>query len=227
MMKNYTFLIIVSVTLFGYNPASRAQQAAKGDTGLIKIETSLGDLVVRLYNETPEHRINMLKLISEEFYQDHLFHRVIKDFMIQGGDPHSVNADKGQRLGTGGPGYTIPAEFNENLFHKKGAIAAARPGDQVNPEKRSSGSQFYIVQGRVFSLEELKFMEQQGIHAPFSNEAMETYTSVGGTPHLDGAYTVFGEVIEGLNIIDTLASVTTDTYDRPLDDIVYTISVVK
>jgi len=146
--------------------------------------------------------------------------------MIQGGDPHSVRAAKGQRLGTGGPGYTIPAEFNKNLIHKKGALAAARQGDNVNPEKASSGSQFYIVQGRVFTREELDLMAQRGMITP-ENEVIETYTTVGGTPHLDGDYTVFGEVIEGLDVLDRIAGVKTDAYDRPLEDVVYNISIVR
>ncbi len=193
---------------------------------LIKIETTMGDMVIRLYNQTPAHRDNMLKLIEKGFYDGQLFHRVIKDFMIQGGDPHSVGAERGQRLGTGGPGYTLPAEFREDLFHKKGALAAAREGDQMNPEKASSGSQFYIVQGRLFTVDMLKALEQRR-SSPFTPEAIEAYTTVGGTPHLDGAYTVFGEVVEGIEILDSIASVPTDAYNRPLEDVVFTISLVK
>ena len=193
---------------------------------LIKFETSLGDMVVKLYNETPLHRDNMIKLIEEDFFKGQLFHRVIADFMIQGGDPHSVGAQKGQRLGNGGPGYTVPAEFNETLIHKKGALAAARKGDQVNPAKESSGSQFYLVQGTVFSAEDLNLMAQRGM-VNLGAEAIKIYTTLGGTPHLDGSYTVFGEVVEGLEVLDRIAAVKTDTYDRPIEDVVYAISLVE
>ena len=169
---------------------------------LIKIETSLGDITVRLYDETPKHRDNIIKLAEDGYFKDQIFHRVISNFMIQGGDPHSVGAQQGQRLGTGGPGYTVPAEFNSKLFHKKGVLSAARRGDDVNPEKESSGSQFYIVQGRVLTVDELMVLEQRGVHTAFSEEEVEAYTSDGGTPHLDGGYTVFGEVVEGLELID-------------------------
>jgi len=189
-------------------------------------ETSKGNMVVKLYNETPAHRDNMIKLIKEGFYKDQLFHRVIKDFMIQGGDPHSTGAEKGQRLGSGGPGYTVPAEFNENLIHKKGALAAARKGDSVNPEQASSGSQFYLVQGRVLSPEELNILTQRGV-AAFTEESAEIYSTLGGTPHLDGSYTVFGEVIEGLEIIDIIASSPCDAYNRPIEDVIYSISIIK
>ena len=183
-------------------------------------------MTILLYDDTPGHRDNMIKLIKEGFYNDQLFHRVIKDFMIQGGDPHSVDAEKGQRLGTGGPGYTIPAEFSSSRFHKKGALAAARMGDQVNPEKESSGSQFYIVQGRVFSREMLRQLESHR-DKPFTEDAIDAYTTLGGTPHLDGSYTVFGEVVEGLEVVDIVASLPTDSNDRPIDDVTYRITLVE
>jgi cyclophilin family peptidyl-prolyl cis-trans isomerase len=189
---------------------------------LIKIETSAGDMVVMLYDETPLHRDNMLKLAREGYYKDQLFHRVIRNFMIQGGDPNSVDAPRGQRLGAGNPGYTIPAEFRKDLFHKKGALAAARTGDQVNPQKESSGSQFYLVQGRVFTVDMLKAMEKDRPE-PFTPEEIEAYTTLGGTPHLDGSYTVFGEVVEGMNVLDSIASVPVDSYNRPLQDVVFNI----
>jgi peptidyl-prolyl cis-trans isomerase B (cyclophilin B) len=192
----------------------------------IRIRTSHGDLIVKLYNDTPIHRDNMLKLVKEGFYTDQLFHRVIKDFMIQGGDPHSVGAEKGQRLGTGGPGYTIPAEFRANRIHKKGALAAARMGDRTNPEKESSGSQFYLVQGRVFTPDMLTMMEQDR-PVPFSEEAVEAYTTVGGTPHLDGAYTVFGELVEGWEVLDRIAALATDPYNRPVEDVTFSISIAE
>lgn len=189
---------------------------------LVRIETTHGDILVMLYNETPKHRDNMLKLAGEGFYKDQLFHRVIKDFMVQGGDPHSVGADRGQRLGTGGPGYTLPAEFHKDLFHKKGALAAARLGDRVNPEKESSGSQFYLVQGRKYTIEMLKAMEQNRSE-PFTPEAIEAYTSKGGTPHLDGSYTVFGEVLQGLEVLDSIAAMPVDANNRPLQDVTFNI----
>jgi cyclophilin family peptidyl-prolyl cis-trans isomerase len=186
----------------------------------------MGNMVIELYNETPLHRDNILKLAGEGFYKEQLFHRVIKDFMIQGGDPHSVQAARGQRLGTGGPGYTIAPEFNPSLIHKKGALAAARQGDQVNPEKRSSGSQFYIVHGRVFTQDELNMISGRGMGI-FTDQAVGIYTSIGGTPHLDNSYTVFGEVVEGLEVIDRIATLSTDANDRPLEDVVYSISILR
>lgn len=226
MLKKCLFAPFVYLMFtFVFQPVSLAAQDFQNEQR-IKIETSKGTMVIKLYNETPAHRDNMIKLIREGFYKDQLFHRVIKDFMIQGGDPHSTGAEKGQRLGTGGPGYTVPAEFNEKLIHKKGALAAARQGDTANPEKASSGSQFYLVQGRVFTPEELDILTQRGV-ARFNEETTEIYTSLGGTPHLDGAYTVFGEVIEGLEIIDIIASVPCDAYNRPLEDVIYSISLIK
>jgi len=226
MLKSYLFAPIVYIMFsFVFHPVSTSGQDSNRET-LIKFETSKGNMVVKLYNETPAHRDNMIKLIKEGFYKDQLFHRVIKDFMIQGGDPHSTGAEKGQRLGSGGPGYTVPAEFNDNLIHKKGALAAARKGDSVNPEQASSGSQFYLVQGRVLSPEELNILAQRGM-AAFTEESAEIYTTLGGTPHLDGSYTVFGEVIEGLEIIDIIASSPCDAYNRPIEDVIYSISIIK
>lgn len=226
MMKKCLSLLNVSwiVVLFLSSLQLLAQQKTEGT--MIKIETSKGDMLVRLYDETPAHRDNMIKLVKEGFYNNQLFHRVIKDFMIQGGDPHSVGAPKGQRLGSGGAGYTIPAEFNPSLIHKKGALAAARKGDRSNPEQASSGSQFYLVQGRVLTPEEISFMVQQGA-ATFTEEAEKIYTTLGGTPHLDGAYTVFGEVVEGLEILDSIAALPCDAYNRPVEDVSFTISLLK
>jgi peptidyl-prolyl cis-trans isomerase B (cyclophilin B) len=217
-------IVYITLSFLFLTVSAPAQEKKTGQ--LIRIETSLGDMLVRLYDETPAHRDNMIKLINEGFYQDQLFHRVIKDFMIQGGDPHSTGAEKGQRLGTGGVGYTVPAEFHDNLIHKKGALAAARKGDSVNPEKASSGSQFYIVQGRVLRQEEIDILKQRGV-ASFTEESAEVYMTLGGTPHLDGSYTVFGEVIKGLEIIDSIASRPTDAYNRPLDDVIYSISLIE
>ena len=225
LMKKYVIGIIVSATIMACIPQLSAQLPLASPEQLIKIETIMGTMIAKLYNETPAHRDNMIKLIEEGFYDGQLFHRVIKDFMIQGGDPHSVGAQKGQRLGTGGPGYTLPAEFVEHLVHKKGALSAARQGDHANPEKRSSGSQFYIVQGKVLPPEELNLMAKRGL--ALSIDVAKMYTTTGGTPHLDGSYTVFGEVIEGIDVLDRIAESQTDSYNRPVEDVAYSISLVK
>jgi peptidyl-prolyl cis-trans isomerase B (cyclophilin B) len=146
--------------------------------------------------------------------------------MVQGGDPHSVGAEKGQRLGSGGAGYTVPAEFHKDLIHKKGALAAARKGDSDNPDQASSASQFYLVQGRVLTPEEIDILTQRGV-ASFTEESAEIYMTLGGTPHLDGSYTVFGEVIEGLEILDAIAASPCDAYDRPIEDVIYSITLIK
>lgn len=182
------------------------------------IETDYGDITIILYDETPLHRDNFIKLANDGFYDGVLFHRVIEDFMIQTGDPESKDAKPGEPLGRGGPGYTIEAEIVEGIFHKKGALAAARQGDQVNPERRSSGSQFYIVQGRVFAQQELDMFEER-LGKPFTTEQRKVYTTTGGVPHLDNQYTVFGEVIEGMEIIDKIAAVETNAQDRPVEDV--------
>jgi peptidyl-prolyl cis-trans isomerase B (cyclophilin B) len=225
-MKNYGILLFVLIILTSLDLSGQPEEQTEEQTHLIRISTTLGDMVVKLYNETPAHRDNMIKLIHEGFYSGQLFHRVIKDFMIQGGDPQSVDAEPGVRLGNGGPGYTVPAEFNPALFHKKGALAAARQGDQVNPEKESSGSQFYLVQGRIFTEDELETLRQRGM-GEISDEAAEVYKNIGGTPHLDGSYTVFGEIVEGMDVLDRIAEVPTDRFNRPLTDVVYTISLVR
>ena len=237
-----------------------------GGTYYVTLKTTMGDIKLKLYNETPLHRDNFVKLAKKGYYNGLLFHRVIKNFMIQGGDPDSRHARKGQLLGNGGPGYTIPAEIRPHLFHKKGSLAAARMGDKINPEKTSSGSQFYIVQGKTFSDQELdqiekridqtnqnaifyyfqkqvtkemksasgktdqqKLMQEVQIRAAdslehykpfhFSDIQRKTYKTTGGAPHLDGNYTVFGEVVSGMDIVDKIASMPTDNNDRPLEDI--------
>ena len=174
------------------------------DVPIVEIETPYGNIRLKLYNETPLHQENFLKLVSQKYYDDQIFHRVIKGFMIQAGDPDSRNAAPGQALGRGGPGYTIPAEISKDLFHKKGALAAARLPDNVNPTKESSGSQFYIVQGRKYTSAELDQMERDGYHIQFTDEQRKVYTTIGGTPHLD---------------YDKIASVKKDRRDRPLTDI--------
>ncbi|MBR4294690.1 MAG: peptidylprolyl isomerase [Bacteroidaceae bacterium] len=243
----------------------------------VKITTTMGDITVRLYDETPLHRDNFLKLAAEEFFNGTLFHRVIKDFMIQGGDPNSKGAPAGMNLGSGGPGYTIPAEIQPALFHKRGALSAARLGDEVNPTKESSGSQFYIVWGKVYKAPELKQLEHQmkmqqeqnifnalamehreeimnlrrnrdrdglmelqdklakmamdkskELGAPaFTPEQVEAYTTLGGTPFLDGGYTVFGEVEEGLDVVEAIQNVETSAGDRPKTDVVMNVAVME
>lgn len=198
-----------------------------------KISTKFGDITVLLYDATPKHRDNFIKLAQEGYYDGLLFHRVMKNFMIQGGDPESKNATAGQMLGGGGPGYTVPAEFVDTLLHIKGALAAARQPDQVNPEKASSGSQYYIVHGRPFPVNQLLQMEQKrnvGVDSAnqfhYTPQQLEAYTTIGGAPFLDGEYTVFGEVLEGLNIVDSIAAVRTQR-DRPLEDIEMTVTLIE
>ncbi len=234
----------------------------------VKIQTTLGDMTVRLYDETPLHRDNFAKLVKEGFYDGTLFHRVIRDFMIQGGDPDSKGAPAGKQLGSGGPGYTIDAEIKEGIYHKRGALAAARLGDEINPERRSSGSQFYIVWGDIYKEGQLKQLDKQmsmqHIQQVFNTLASqhreeimqlrrernragfqelqdrlaseaeaqaksqgygltdrqkEIYTTIGGTPHLDGQYTIFGEVESGLEVVDMIQQAATSRGDRPVDDI--------
>jgi peptidyl-prolyl cis-trans isomerase B (cyclophilin B) len=182
------------------------------------IHTDYGDMKGILYNETPKHRDNFVKLVKQGYYDGLLFHRVINGFMIQGGDPDSKNAKPGQRLGSGGPGYTVPAEFNAKLIHKKGALSAARQGDQVNPSKASSGSQFYIVQGKKANPGQLS--------ANYTVEQKKIYETIGGTPFLDMQYTVYGEITEGLDVIDKIAAVEKDASDRPLKDVKMTIKII-
>ena len=274
-MKYFRFTLAVFLTV---NLSLFAQKEK-----VVAIATDYGVIKVKLYNETPLHRDNFIKLVEEGVYDGTVFHRVIENFMIQGGDPESKNATPEQQLGNGGPGYTLPAEILPQYFHKKGALAAARQGDNVNPERRSSGSQFYIVQGRKYNENNLKQMEnrknqpvndyasktffnspenqeylkrlqtlqqnknQEGIQMLFeeiqpkldeiivaagkkkmvySDAQKQTYATLGGTPHLDDDYTVFGEVIEGLEVVDKIASVQTNR-SRPTTDVKMTMKVVK
>jgi cyclophilin family peptidyl-prolyl cis-trans isomerase len=259
--------------------AGSSQNAKAQDETKVLIKTNLGDITIKLYNETPQHRDNFIKLVQEHYYDSVLFHRVIRDFMVQAGDPDSKNAEKYAQLGTGGPGYTIPAEFvYPQYFHKRGALSAARQGDQVNPERNSSGSQFYIVTGKKYSKFQLQDLEeqldkQQGQtifnllcgqnidkireiqssgdqdslmrlqdelvakteqilkeQGPFkfTKEQVEAYTTVGGTPFLDNQYTVFGEVVDGMKVVEKIESAGTDTYDRPRKDIsIITMEIIK
>ncbi len=242
---------------------------------LVLIETDYGKIKLKLYNETPQHRDNFIKLIKDGVYTDLLFHRVINGFMIQGGDPQSRNAAPGVQLGSGDLDYTIPAEINPKFFHRRGVLAAARQGDDINPEKRSSASQFYIMQGRKFRTGELDTMQmrmedarkmsmlQEKIKAAepelnklgaegkqdevlakyntlkeeviaeaaklppltFTEEQRQAYTTVGGYPSLDNKYTIFGEVIEGMDVVDNIAKQQTDRFDRPVQDIKFTIKL--
>ena len=225
-MKKTLFLIpllffaFISFTQKPASPSGRDSTITKKDRKRdVLIQTTMGDITIRLSDSTPLHRDNFLKLVKVGFYDSLLFHRVMNKFMVQGGDPNSKNAAPGVQLGNGGPDYTIPAEFRESLFHKKGVIAAARQPDYVNPQKASSGSQFYLAQGKVFTDDELDMMEKQrlqGRKIPVNRR--DAYKTIGGIPHLDGEYTVFGEVIKGIEIIDKIAVVQT-SMDRPNEDV--------
>ena len=206
-------LILAALVLIGLS--CEAQKAEKET--IVVIKTNYGTIKAKLYNDTPKHRDNFIKLVKEGWYNTSPFHRVIKDFMIQGGQ----NAD-----GRLDPGYTVPAEFKSNHFHKKGALAAARQPDQVNPKKASSGSQFYIVQGQVFDEKKLEMYEQR-LGKVFGAKEKQAYMTVGGTPHLDGEYTVFGEVIEGMEVIDKIAAVKTGRMDMPVEPVTMTIEIDK
>ncbi len=276
MRKTFSILFLISIfsILFFSFVIFSKQNNNFNNEKTVTITTKYGDIKIKLYDQTLLHRDNFVKLVSEKFFDDLLFHRVIKGFMIQGGDPDSRNAKPDTMLGNGGPGYNIPAEIIPGLFHKRGALAAARESDMVNPKKESSGSQFYIVQGKVFTNQELDMIEANQnqtlkkqiigkfLKAPenkniilkldslqksgnkeelnkfivgidpiiekemvkqgkfiFTPEQRKIYTSIGGAPHLDGSYTVFGEVIEGMNVIDSISVVKTDKNDRPLENI--------
>lgn len=274
LFLSFMMVVLTLISCSANNTESASESAAQPQTTnskmtKVKLETTMGDIVVELYNETPQHRDNFVKLVQEGYYDGVLFHRVIKDFMIQTGDGNSKTAGPDATLGDGDPGYTIPAEFvYPKYFHKRGALAAARTGDQVNPERRSSGSQFYIVTGKIYSSDELKMMTQrlatvkkqdifrrlvnenhaqietlqrnqdneglnelqnrliqqteaEAAQSPFSltDEQIDAYTSVGGTPHLDGQYTVFGQVIEGMDVVDKIQNTPTGRMDRPVSDI--------
>ncbi len=210
-------------------PSLQAQLFGKKDS-LVVLHTPEGDITLRLYEETPIHRSNFLKLAQEGFYDSTIFHRIIKDFMVQGGDPYSKNAATRSQSGQGSPGYTLPAEFNPAFFHKRGVLAAARMPDNVNPKMESNGSQFYIVQGKKFSDAELEGAQRrvQQILGPdytISEEMRKVYQEVGGAPWLDQQYTVFGEVIEGMEVIDKLADLPLRG-SRPVEDIFITAEVI-
>ncbi|WP_082063745.1 peptidylprolyl isomerase [Draconibacterium sediminis] len=274
--KRMKLIVLILIAFVGIGiSCSNAKQSNEQD--LVVISTDFGEIKLKLYDDTPEHKKNFLKLIDEGYYDGLLFHRVMENFMIQGGDPDSKDAAPGKRLGGGNPGYTIPAEILPQHFHKKGVLAAARRGGPSNPEKRSSGSQFYIVHGEVFTPGKLDTMEmmlnsraknefmqekfaeekpkldeyrknndQDGFNIfvaelraaadsawaeqpkfSFTDEQREAYTTIGGYPSLDGDYTVFGEVVEGLDVLDKIATVETDQYDRPKTDIKMEIKRTK
>ena len=218
----YKFSVAVIITITGFlSGCSTAEKITKKDLRSdVLLETSMGYMVVRLSDETPLHRNNFIKLVKTGYYDGVLFHRVIKNFMIQSGDPISKNAEAGKPLGNGGPEYRIDAEFRPNLFHKKGVIAAARDD---NPGKKSAGSQFYLVQGKVFTdagLDSVETFRLKGRKIPA--EQREVYKTIGGTPHLDQNYTVFGEMISGFDVLDKIAAVPTskgEDRDRPLTDV--------
>ncbi len=219
MMKKISFLAFFLTTALLLSAQIATNQNVKMNKGtLVEMTTTQGKITLRLYDETPLHRDNFLKLVKQGTYDGLLFHRVIKDFMVQAGDPKSRDAKPGQSLGDGTLGYTIPAEFRPELIHKRGALCAARQGDQVNPKKESSASQFYIVQGQVWDAKTLDMMEMR-FGKKFTPEQRQVYTTVGGTPHLDGDYTVFGEVVEGMDVVNKIASVQCDRMDRPVEDV--------
>ncbi len=274
------FLIVLLFTSTGYAQDGKGTKVkVKGKDHLVTIKTSFGEMYAILYDDTPKHKENFIKLANEGFYDSLLFHRVIKGFMIQGGDPESKNAAPDKRLGSGGPGYTIDAEILPHYYHKKGAFSAARLGDQANPKRNSSGSQFYIVQGKKMTQQRVeqmadqlikqqqgkmlqeyvfkpehkeildlfrKYQQEANAHAvdslvkvyqakaeaasaeklvPMSEEAKNAYVNLGGAPHLDNQYTVFGEVIKGLEVIDKIADQPTNRGDRPQKDIMMQVAV--
>ena len=214
--------MVILCTLTASVPAI-AQRTGPATQPLVEIRTTLGTMVVALYNETPRHRDNFLKLVQEGAYDSLLFHRIIPTLMVQGGDPDSRRSAPDAAIGNGGPGYSLPAEIVPSLFHKKGALAAAPLSDQANAEGRSSGSQFYIVHGKTFQPKELDLLAQRnarlGTPVNYTPDQREAYAKEGGAPHLDGGYTVFGEVVEGLEVLDALANQPCDARDRPLNDL--------
>ena len=213
---------ILTLTLLGATLLAGCRQK---ETHVV-METTMGTIELKLYDETPLHRDNFIQLVKENAFDSLLFHRVIQDFMIQGGDPDSKHAAPGALLGEGDRPYTLPAEFRleQCIYHRRGVIASAREGDDVNPEQRSSAMQFYIVWGRVFDDEGLDMVQERldqrtGGSVRLTPEMREVYKTVGGTPHLDGQYTVWGEVVDGLDVVDAIQHVPTDDNDRPLEDV--------
>ena len=219
-----TFFLFLTLGIFAQKTDTKG--VTNNKKSYVLLQTDYGNMKILLYEETPLHRENFIKLVKSGFYDGLLFHRVINGFMIQGGDPESRNAQPGTMLGNGGPGYTIPAEFVPKYFHKKGVIAAAREGDNVNPMKESSGSQFYIVQGRIYNEAIMQKIAAQ-MNKTFSAEQIKAYGTIGGSPWLDNDYTVFGEVVEGLDVIDKIAAVKCGPNDRPLEDVKMTMKIIE
>ncbi len=219
MIKYIILIAIFSISL---------TSCKKDKDAYVKISTSYGDIVVKLHNETPKHKENFLKLVDEHYFDSLLFHRVMEGFMIQGGDPNSRNAKPGQMLGNGGPDYRIDMEVTDSLFHRKGALAAAREPDNVNPEKQSSASQFYLVQGEVIDDDAMfEKWEQLRTKRPFTESQKQVYKTTGGTPFLDNQYTVFGQVVDGMEVIDKIAAVKVDRRNRPKEDVRMFITRLK
>lgn len=224
--------IILSLLLMACPLAAQAQTDTLRHEVLL--ETTMGNLRLVLYNETPQHRDNFLKLVREGYYDGNLWHRVIANFMIQTGDSTTRHAVPGASVGLHSPDYTVPAEIvYPRYFHKRGALAAAREGNEVNPERASSASQFYIVWGRTYGSQSLDRVQQRideatGGSMQMTDDIRACYMKQGGTPHLDGQYTVFGEVVEGLDVVEKIQAVMTDDYDRPVNDVrIIRASVVK
>ena len=224
MIMKKLFVLSSLMLLFAISFAQEQVKIKKKDRKRdVELVTNYGNIVLRLNDSTPLHRDNFIRLVKTGYYDSVLFHRVINRFMIQSGDPESKHAERGQPLGNGGPKYTIPAEFRVSLFHRKGVLAAAREGDDTNPQKASSGSQFYIVQGKKFTdagLDSVETFRLKGRKIPADQR--EVYKTIGGTPHLDQGYTVFGEVVSGLDVVDKIAAVPTskeEDLDRPLEDV--------
>lgn len=224
MIKKLFYIAI----LFSIVSCSASKKASVKGTAekKVMITTDYGTMILKLYNKTPLHRDNFIKLVKEHFFDSLLFHRVIKGFMIQGGDPESKHAKQGEMLGEGSLKYTIPAEFDTSLFHKKGALAAAREADADNPQKRSSSTQFYIVDGRTYSDAQMDKMEEK-VHIKIPENHRAVYRTIGGDPFLDMNYTVFGEVISGFDVIDKIANAPTDENNRPLKNIRMKITLIK
>ncbi|MBI2730744.1 MAG: peptidylprolyl isomerase [Sphingobacteriales bacterium] len=231
-MKLLFPLLLFSFIIISCNPKLSNGLRKKDLHKDVEMVTSMGTMVIRLSDSTPLHRDNFLKLVKQHYYDSILFHRVINHFMIQAGDPESKRADSTKQLGNGGPGYTVPAEFRPSIFHKKGVIAAARTGDDVNPQKASSGSQFYIVQGKIFTdagLDSVETFRLKGRKLPDEHRAV--YKTIGGTPHLDQSYTVFGELVSSTEVLDSIAAVPTKGRqggDRPLKDVrIVKVALIK
>lgn len=221
MKSHATFVFLILVLALTMQACSSLKHSNEKEQKVL-IQTTEGDITLKLYNETPLHRNNFIKLVNAKTYNGLLFHRVIKEFMIQGGDPQSKTAGPDTMLGDGDVGYTVPSEFRTpQIYHKYGTIAAAREGDDSNPQKASSGCQFYIVVGKKFTNEQLDKLEESKI-ARYGNTKDSTYKlrqdyiNVGGTPHLDGNYTVFGEILKGMEVVEKISEAETDKHDRPI-----------